>query len=129
AEDGVRDRNVTGVQTCALPIYIVIDILNSVESNERFFQIMIQSNCDSLIKDYFIGLVHEKFLPQLEGVFSGILSEKYANVSVQLIVSAILGVMTWWITSEERENPEEIAEIVVDVVTKGTAHGLGLKTG
>src|SRR5699024_11629278 len=24
AEDGIRDRNVTGVQTCALPIYILI---------------------------------------------------------------------------------------------------------
>src|SRR5699024_11236605 len=25
AEDGIRDRNVTGVQTCALPIYTDID--------------------------------------------------------------------------------------------------------
>src|SRR5699024_11345085 len=25
AEDGIRDRNVTGVQTCALPIYNVIE--------------------------------------------------------------------------------------------------------
>src|SRR5699024_11721066 len=24
AEDGIRDRNVTGVQTCALPIFVVI---------------------------------------------------------------------------------------------------------
>src|SRR5699024_11270268 len=24
AEDGIRDRNVTGVQTCALPIYYVV---------------------------------------------------------------------------------------------------------
>src|SRR5699024_11732308 len=23
AEDGIRDRNVTGVQTCALPIYVI----------------------------------------------------------------------------------------------------------
>ena len=23
AEDGIRDRNVTGVQTCALPIYLL----------------------------------------------------------------------------------------------------------
>src|SRR5699024_12017534 len=26
AEDGIRDRNVTGVQTCALPISIVMDM-------------------------------------------------------------------------------------------------------
>src|SRR5699024_11925464 len=24
AEDGIRDRNVTGVQTCALPIYLLV---------------------------------------------------------------------------------------------------------
>src|SRR5207249_9198728 len=27
AEDGIRDRNVTGVQTCALPIYRTADVL------------------------------------------------------------------------------------------------------
>src|SRR5699024_11924490 len=27
AEDGIRDRNVTGVQTCALPIYFINDMI------------------------------------------------------------------------------------------------------
>src|SRR5699024_12008632 len=27
AEDGIRDRNVTGVQTCALPIFLLKDVL------------------------------------------------------------------------------------------------------
>src|SRR5207249_8788856 len=29
AEDGIRDRNVTGVQTCALPIYLICAVLTS----------------------------------------------------------------------------------------------------
>ena len=107
---------------------IVMEILHSVESNERFFQMMIQSNCDNLIKDYFIGLVHDNFLPQLGDLSFGTPSERYADVTIQLIVSAILGVITWWITSEDRESPEEIAGIVVDVVTKGPAYVFGLKT-
>lgn len=107
---------------------IVIEILKSVESNERFFQIMIQSNCETLIKDYFISLVHEKFLPQIGEMFSAVRVENHANVTIQLIVSAILGVITWWITSEERDSPEEIANIVVDLVTEGPAYVLGLKT-
>lgn len=107
---------------------IVMDILKSVENNDRFFQVMIQSNCEGLIKDYFIGLVQTKFLPQLGEMFSGIPSNKHVDVMIQLIVSAILGVITWWIVSEERESPEEIAAIVVDVVTKGPAYVLGLKT-
>src|SRR5699024_11345622 len=40
AEDGIRDRNVTGVQTCALPIYnqVLTEIKNkliSIYSKER----------------------------------------------------------------------------------------------
>ena len=31
AEDGIRDRDVTGVQTCALPIYPLFFIINCVE--------------------------------------------------------------------------------------------------
>src|SRR5699024_11374143 len=51
AEDGIRDRNVTGVQTCALPIcgkldtnvdginsfYLVFDEESAQESNQLFY--------------------------------------------------------------------------------------------
>src|SRR5699024_11793909 len=30
AEDGIRDRNVTGVQTCALPIFAIIGTKESI---------------------------------------------------------------------------------------------------
>src|SRR5699024_11334520 len=31
AEDGIRDRNVTGVQTCALPICIIQPLIEQIE--------------------------------------------------------------------------------------------------
>src|SRR5256885_16511787 len=38
AEDGIRDYKVTGVQTCALPIYLVavlvVDVLEAVQVDE-----------------------------------------------------------------------------------------------
>src|SRR5699024_12138608 len=34
AEDGIRDRNVTGVQTCALPIYSYICIKGEIIMNK-----------------------------------------------------------------------------------------------
>src|SRR5699024_7874691 len=34
AEDGIRDRNVTGVQTCALPIYLVRGALVSLPRHQ-----------------------------------------------------------------------------------------------
>lgn len=107
---------------------IVTDILSSVESNERFFQIMFESNYDKLIKNYFIEMVYEKFLPQLGDVLGKIQFQRHRDITIQLIVSAILGVMTWWITSDERASPEEIAKIIVNVVTKGPASVFGLKT-
>src|SRR5699024_11743749 len=30
AEDGIRDRNVTGVQTCALPILTILPMFNAI---------------------------------------------------------------------------------------------------
>src|SRR5207249_5782780 len=39
AEDGIRDRNVTGVQTCALPIYFIRDVA-MVASIYRVPQVM-----------------------------------------------------------------------------------------
>ena len=37
AEDGIRDRDVTGVQTCALPIYSVdaLPKFASIEENDK----------------------------------------------------------------------------------------------
>src|SRR5207249_12276306 len=40
AEDGIRDRNVTGVQTCALPIYKARLHLNNYQSDMSKFQLM-----------------------------------------------------------------------------------------
>src|SRR5207249_4059401 len=35
AEDGIRDRNVTGVQTCALPIYLPVTVRERLEKEAR----------------------------------------------------------------------------------------------
>jgi len=106
---------------------IVTDILKNVERNERFFQIMFQSNHDKLIKEYVVNLVKGEFIPQLGDDFFKISSKWKVGIMVELVVSAILGVMSWWITSEKRERPEDIAEIVVGVVTKGPVYVLGLE--
>src|SRR5437667_4611959 len=47
AEDGIRDRDVTGVQTCALPIYGVERYLEGLR-NERFQSHGLHELVDSL---------------------------------------------------------------------------------
>src|SRR5699024_11828289 len=49
AEDGIRDRNVTGVQTCALPIFIIFTF--------KTYSIGPSTNC----LKYFLSII--KFLP------------------------------------------------------------------
>src|SRR5207249_9413466 len=41
AEDGIRDRNVTGVQTCALPISLLADHEKPDRERDRFYLVWI----------------------------------------------------------------------------------------
>src|SRR5207302_5992011 len=74
AEDGIRDFHVTGVQTCALPIFErVLDYLKLVEGNEGELR--------RLYKDMLIGVTYffrdgEPFEAMKEKVFPRILEGK-----------------------------------------------------
>lgn len=106
---------------------IITEILKSVETNESFFLIMFQSDCDKQMKDYLVTLGNEKIVPQIEGIFKKGLSERYKDITLQLIVSTVLGIISWWLSSEEKEEPEEIAQLIVGVVTRGPAYTIGLE--
>ena len=47
AEDGIRDSPVTGVQTCALPIYLLRCLYKRVDSEKKFLGWKVQ-----LLKDF-----------------------------------------------------------------------------
>ena len=53
AEDGIRDRNVTGVQTCALPIYGVdtINVLPDLNDSNKAYMVPVGGTND---QEYFI---------------------------------------------------------------------------
>src|SRR5690554_7247953 len=50
AEDGIRDADVTGVQTCALPIYRLI---KPIQSDLNKMLILLGTTCIPFILDYF----------------------------------------------------------------------------
>src|SRR5699024_11823027 len=57
AEDDIRDRNVTGVQTCALPIYgfeIYNRVLNKTDNLYELKETTLYSSYKRLEKDGFI---------------------------------------------------------------------------
>src|SRR5699024_11707992 len=60
AEDGIRDRNVTGVQTCALPILFTIGIINIITNKLYIFHWVICGEMLSLLEKLFLLLRSEE---------------------------------------------------------------------
>src|SRR5699024_6871282 len=54
AEDGIRDRNVTGVQTCALPIYLMGPLFGGVMGDRFGYRATFQFTSISVILSAFI---------------------------------------------------------------------------
>src|SRR5207249_8650023 len=65
AEDGIRDRNVTGVQTCALPICFVFAVVAPCLGPE--LQVMAPMCIPHQMPTYFIGLIQLVFWMTLGG--------------------------------------------------------------
>src|SRR5699024_7503092 len=81
AEDGIRDRNVTGVQTCALPIY-----LSAIHSVASFFVSRVDTEVDSRLPEDSplrgrAGLANARLAYEAyEQVFAG---ERFARLAEQ----------------------------------------------
>src|SRR5207249_9155127 len=57
AEDGIRDRNVTGVQTCALPISFYRDFLGLKITKQNWRAGVVFLSADAKAADHEIALV------------------------------------------------------------------------
>src|SRR5699024_12015917 len=68
AEDGIRDRNVTGVQTCALPIYI----LRYSEDGKEALNYLTERGISTETIDQF----HIGFSPNIDGFILDFLEKK-----------------------------------------------------
>src|SRR5699024_11246563 len=62
AEDGIRDRNVTGVQTCALPIFI------AQQHREGLLAHVVLALEDRVAQAQRVALAHEVDVRQLRGL-------------------------------------------------------------
>src|SRR5699024_1602573 len=75
AEDGIRDRNVTGVQTCALPISFII-------WEEILF--MVKVNQDRLVNE-FLELVKVDSETKNESTIASVLTKKFEQLGLEVI--------------------------------------------
>src|SRR5437867_6462657 len=63
AEDGIRDRTVTGVQTCALPIF-GDDRNNNIQNLNKWFKYLINNTDWSICVPYFIYVTNLEETPK-----------------------------------------------------------------
>src|SRR5699024_11880112 len=74
AEDGIRDRNVTGVQTCALPIYDLMSVFNhGITVSSLAYQVgeEMQLPKDQCYELAVAGVLHDIGKLRLSGYVSG----------------------------------------------------------
>src|SRR5699024_11463071 len=67
AEDGIRDRNVTGVQTCALPILCTLVLFNDIITEEvkimPFDGIVTKAVTEQLQEELIDGRINKVYQP------------------------------------------------------------------
>src|SRR5699024_11946327 len=69
AEDGIRDRNVTGVQTCALPIYDpVLDGDRGVALDAEVGALLDRASIEKRLGDHILRVRGEAGIPELDHV-------------------------------------------------------------
>src|SRR5437868_1951492 len=93
-EDGIRDRNVTGVQTCALPIFILGSYFGSKFPVETFKQI-----------DKWIKINDEHVLWNIAMAFNCSFGNKYPGKALKYL--EILSKNKSKVRSEERRVGKE----------------------
>src|SRR5699024_2523041 len=80
AEDGIRDRNVTGVQTCALPISIILFFL--LKDGRRF-------------KEYSLTLLPPKFRKDIDQILKNMDDQVGSYIQGQIIVALCIGILLY----------------------------------
>src|SRR5207244_9115902 len=88
--DGIRDDLVTGVQTCALPIFSVIELLCGFAPNYTIFLVLRMLYGIGMGGEWGVGasLAMESAPKRLRGVLSGILQSGY---SMGYLLAAVAG--------------------------------------
>ena len=79
AEDGIRDRLVTGVQTCALPILVKTEVLDMVEEtidhekclmqNAEIVEMIVKYHSNQKKTDLFIAMNASKNIETISKLF------------------------------------------------------------
>src|SRR5699024_3841702 len=100
AEDGIRDRNVTGVQTCALPIFGAFAQSYSICGNSRTFSFIIeflQVSATCILSNGLFSEIENFLLDRLE-LFIDLFGTPYGKRAEQLGIIILIHVF------EQRSN-------------------------
>src|SRR5690606_40801987 len=95
AEDGIRDFHVTGVQTCALPIWLFRPVSKMLVSSSSYIEEKIGSKHETISNERFEQAIEQTVghiaTPEEVNIFKGIL--RFGNISVKQIMRTRLDIM------------------------------------
>src|SRR5699024_12088216 len=87
AEDGIRDRNVTGVQTCALPIFVHISLFIIVVFLWLIGKITCILHCIKIVEFYFVMVCCAEFIRSVYSFSSFVLKNDPVFSCISCIMS------------------------------------------
>jgi len=104
----------------------IVNGFRSVQRHEDFYKVMLGKNgiYDFNIKMY--EAIRQKFIHEYDLMS---LSDEDFHIPKDLlthfVASAFRGVLTWWIQSEQRQTPEELAKQLAKIITTGPLQAAG----
>jgi len=99
------------LQDCSIgtPETLMLNTFNYLKENSDVFKVLLENNGASAFRNHFQEMMLSHF--GLHGDFSKSSSKRVSNeIRNRFIVSAVVGVLDWWITESMPYSPEEMVE-------------------
>src|SRR5699024_9828948 len=112
-----RDRNVTGVQTCALPIYLLTGIADTEEQAKKIAASIKEQNMDVFVKEWQTSPT-DTDLNKEEDAWLGVFEKQWQDTLKS--VSKQEGILaSGWeqLIKEQTENSEKLSGFIEEITT------------
>ena len=104
----------------------IIRILQCFQEEAAFMKVILSQNGDANFKEK----IRQVFLYNFQGLLPSTFKAEQLKYPVDLLLmyisSAHLGVLTYWLQNDFQQSPEEIADMLIDIIMNGPLKAGGL---
>ncbi|MFJ7730649.1 TetR/AcrR family transcriptional regulator [Lysinibacillus sp. NPDC097231] len=107
---------------------IMIQILQVFYEEADFLRLILGPNGDP----FFQEKIRQFFVKYFKNYLLNHINESQLKIPIELIIAfnsnALLGVITYWLQHDMQQSPEEIANMLVEIILKGPFEASGLRS-